>query len=176
MKKILIITIIVFLTVNLFADERDSLLYAVNKKTGDEIVLKNTKNYYLKLKDGEKIEGRYYIIDDSLIQFQYNKTVNINNVDVVKNSEKELSKLMFLNSIGLLLLSAVIAGITLFIRYWVIKAQNQGAPPNSGEWGLPFAFMFFITIIGSIGVFFMGIYYSIFAKKYSSKKYNFKIK
>lgn len=176
MKKILLFLIVIFLFLNLLADQRDSALYVVNKKTNEEFALNNNKNYVFVLKDGRKIEGKYTIIDKNTIELKNQQTVYLTDIEKITNDYGQLSKSAFLASGDFFLLSAAIVGIVLFIRHLVIQAQNQGAPPNSGEWGLPFFMIFLITIISSIGIFFAGIVLAILGKKYSSEKYNLKIK
>lgn len=176
MKKIVFLFSFVICSVTLFADSRDSSLYVVGINKNKEIKLNLEKKYIFILNDGRKVESKYIIKNDSTLELINHQKINLSEIKEITNEYGQLSKVAFVASGFYFLLTASIVGIVLLIRYFSIKNQNQGGPPNNGEWVLAFLMPFIYTTLTTILSFFIGIILAMMNIKYSSKKYNFIIK
>jgi len=176
MNKLFIIIIILLLSFELFASQGDSLLYAINKKTGKETPIRASKYNIFTSNNNKKVTSFYAIKNDSTIVLKNNTYLKVSDIKTIQNEDKNKSNIAFVYSLISLITSGLIANFALFIRYFEIKLQNQTTPTNSGEWVLIFLLpIVFITII-SVVSFIYGFFYSIKSKSYSSENYNFIIK
>ena len=65
MKKLIFLFLSLFFLNSLVAQEKAIKIF--NEKTGKEIIIKENKRIRIKTLDGEKVSGRYKILDDETI-------------------------------------------------------------------------------------------------------------
>ncbi len=162
-------------TLELFASQRDSLIYRIKLKNNSEInSIDNSKYYLFILKNGERIRGIYNVKNDSTIVItdikskdKSEKKINLNEVIIITEYEKiygvnilVLSVATFVITIGIgSLLKFFSMPALLFMFVYIVYI------------GFILAFIFYAFIL-----FVLALYVLYKFKSYSSKKYNFTIK
>ena len=108
MKKLIFLFLSLFFLNCLVAQEKAIKIF--NEKTGKEIIIKENKRIRIKTLDGEKISGRYKILDDETIILK-NQRIKLSQIEKIKKNPLGISILtngVFYSG------GAFIAGVTFF--------------------------------------------------------------
>ena len=109
MKKLIFLFLSLFFLNCLVAQEKAIKIF--NEKTGKEIIIKENKRIRIKTLDGEKVSGRYKILDDETIILK-NQRIKLSQIEKIKKNPLSMSILThgvfyscgaFIALIGLLL-------------------------------------------------------------------------
>ena len=88
MKKLIFLFLSLFFLNSLVAQEKAIKIF--NKKTEKEIIIKEHKRIRIKTLDGEKVSGRYKILDDETIILK-NQRIKLSQIEKIKKNPLGIS-------------------------------------------------------------------------------------